>query len=392
MIRSSAPHSPDSPPTLGESSETKPRKPDGGCVSADPPVAAGRILHLLLGAVRRCRSPLPRLRAPGSFVRPLPDVRIAAAALRATLDAASPRGPAVRAALRTLVHAARRAGYPAAQLTPLLGETLLPLLRTRHPGPPGDWLWERLIAWARQDYLEIAPPAAPDEPAAAGVGFVRTNAAAVRTAGAGAAGAGSPDARPVVYRLDGRDLITRVNAAWRDFAEENGAPSLGGGAVGTSLWAHVEGAETQALYRGVHAAVRRSGRPVTLPFRCDAPEERRWMELTVHPLGGGHLQVVSALVRRAAWPRVPLLDPAVPRGPGQFVMCSWCKRVRLDAGGASTGARDTAAAVRPGGHGGGPWVDVVGLPAVRPDAGLPRLVHDACPDCAADVRAVLASA
>jgi hypothetical protein len=324
-------------------------------------------------------------------VRPLPDVRTAAAALQAALDAASPRGSAVRAAVRTLVHAARRAGYPATQLTPLLGETLLPLLRARHPGPAGDWLWERLIAWARQDYVEIVPAAAPKEPAAAGVGAARAYVAEANAAGAGIAAVGQPDPRPVVYRVDGRDVITRVNAAWRAFAAENGAPSLAARAVGTSLWAHVEGAETRALYAAVHAAVRRSGRPVTLPFRCDAPEERRWMELTVRPLGGGHLQVVSALVQQAVWPRVALLDPAEPRGAGQFVMCSWCKRVRVGDG-AAAAATGTTARPTHDGHGAGPWVDPVALPAGRPGAGLPRVVHDVCPDCAADVRAALASA
>jgi hypothetical protein len=37
-------------------------------------------------------------------------------------------------------------------------------------------------------------------------------------------------------------------------------------------------------------------------------------------------------------------------------------------------------------------VDVVGLPPGGPGAGVPRVVHDACPDCAAHVRAALAIA
>ncbi len=301
-----------------------------------------------------------------------PDVQAAAAALRTTLDADRPRGSAVRARVRAFAGAAWRAGVPAASLVPLLGATVLPLLRARHPGPAGDWLWERLVAWAREDH-------------AAAADFGAAVPAAGAPPDAHPPDAHPPDARPAVYRLDARDVITRVNAAWRAFATENGAPALAARAVGTSLWAHVDGAETRRLYRAVHAAVRRSGRPVTLPFRCDAPAEQRWMTLTVRPLGGGHLQVVSALVRRAAQPRVPLLDPAAPRGAGQLVMCSWCKRVHPD-GGDADGDADAgwvdAAAVRP--HGvpdgaGAPWR-------------APRLVHDVCPGCAADVRAALASA
>jgi hypothetical protein len=233
-----------------------------------------------------------------------------------------------------------------------------------------------VVAWAQDDY------------AAAAAGAPGALAAMVA---AGTAGAPPPDAHPVVYRLDARDVITRVNAAWRAFAAENGAPSLAAHAVGTSVWAHVAGATTRDLYGRVHAAVRRSGRPVTLPFRCDAPGEWRWMELTVHSLGGGHLQVVSALVRRAVRPPVALLDPAVARGAWQLAMCSWCKRVRLDAADSNASATTDDDATRDGDRA-HPWVDVESLPVERQGAGAPRIMHDACPDCAADVRATLASA
>lgn len=322
-------------------------------------------------------------------MRSLTDLRIAAAALRAAVSVASPRGSAVLEAARTVGRAARRAGYGPAQLSAFLGRTLLPALHTHHPGPGGEWLWERVVAAVRAAHAE---PAATCASVAARAVARRATRVAAPTAVPAEASAEVP---PVVYRINADDVITRVNAAWGVFAAANGAPALAAHAVGTALWAHIGGAETQRLYGAVYEAVRRSGRAVALPFRCDAPAEQRWMQLTVRPVGRGHLQVASTLVRRAVRPPVPLLDPAAPRGTTQLHMCSWCKRVRLDVGRASDGPL----------AGPEPWVDVEAvagiLPNALPDApgdatagpaALPRVVHDVCADCAADVCATLASA
>jgi hypothetical protein len=319
-------------------------------------------------------------------VRASPDIRIATATLQAALDEPSPRGSVVRGAARDLARAARRVGYAPEELTVLLRETLLPLLRRRHAGPAGDWLWDRVVAWSWAAYVpgDVVAAEPGQAPAAPPVRAVEP-AVASRVVGQVPAAARPVLARhsetPTVYRLDPHDVITRVNSAWRAFAVENGAPALASSVVGTSLWAHVGGTETRRLYSAVLATVRAAGRSVTLPYRCDAPDERRWMQLTVRPLGRGHLQIVSALVRRAARTPVPLLDATLPRGDWPLLVCGWCSRVRTVA----QGAVGVPAAA--------PWVPVEALPAVLTGAAaLPRLVHDACPDCADEVRTVLASA
>jgi hypothetical protein len=319
-------------------------------------------------------------------VRASPEIRIATAALQAALDEPSPRGSVVRAAARDLARAARRVGYAPEELTLLLRETLLPLLHRRHAGPTGDWLWDRVVAWSWAAYGpgDVVAAEAVQAPAVAAVRAAEPGVAG-RVVGRVPAAARPVLAHrseaPTVYRLDPHDVITRVNSAWRTFAIENGAPALAVGAVGTSLWAHVGGTETRRLYSAVLATVRAAGRSVTLPYRCDAPDERRWMQLTVRPLGGGHLQVVSALVRRAARTPVLLLDVTRARGDWPLLVCGWCSRVRTVAEGA-VGVPAQA-----------PWVPVETLPAgLTGAAALPRLVHDVCPDCADEVRTVLASA
>ena len=332
----------------------------------------------------------PALARPRSSpVRPSLEIRIATTALQAKLDASSPRGSEVRAAASDLARLARRDGYSADALTDLLRDSLLPLLRRRHEGPAGDWLWDRVVAWCWGAFA----PAEQDEasetfdvpaPAAADAGDVDGTQRAVVGRVAGVLRAlpdRVPDSAPSVYRVDQHDVITRVNTAWRTFAAANGAPTLASSAVGTSLWAHVSGTETRRLYGALYATVRATGRAVTLPYRCDAPDERRWMELTVRPLGGGQLQVVSALVRRVQRAPVLLLDATVPRGDWPMLVCGWCNRVRT----VSHAALDSAVPA--------PWVNVESVRAGLTGATvLPRLMHDACPDCADEVRTLLASA
>lgn len=313
-------------------------------------------------------------------MQPSPDIRIATTALLAKLDASSPRGSEVRAAACNLAHLARRDGYSAEALTDLLRDSLLPLLRSRHVGPTADWLWDRVVAWSWAAY--------PPEQADTGDAGDARDADRMQSAVVGrVVGVSRPmtvrasDPAPSVYRLDQRDVITRVNTAWRTFASANGAPTLASSAVGTSLWAHVSGTKTRQLYEAVHATVRATGRSLTLPYRCDAPDERRWMTLTVHPLGGGQLQVVSALVRREQRTPVLLLDATVPRGDWPMLVCGWCNRVRT----VSHAAFDRT---KPA-----PWQNVESVRAGMMGAtALPRLMHDACPDCADEVHTLLASA
>jgi hypothetical protein len=173
-----------------------------------------------------------------------------------------------------------------------------------------------------------------------------------------------------------------VSARWGAFAAANGAPWLASGVVGTSLWDHVTGDETRRLYGAVYATARRWGRAVSLRFRCDAPAERRWMRMTVRPLGRGHLRVTTTLLRRAARPPVALLGPAAEHGAGRVALCSLCMRVR---------PHDPTAAARQ-------WLDAEALwalaeaPAGAGDRPLPSAAHEVCADCAADVRAALARA
>jgi hypothetical protein len=174
------------------------------------------------------------------------------------------------------------------------------------------------------------------------------------------------------YWLDGNDRLEAVSAAWLEFARTNSAGHLTRDAViGRSLWDFLTGTEVRLLYQLLFRRVREDGISVVLPFRCDSPSVRRFMELGVRPGDQGGLELEGRLLRTEAREPARLLDPAEARTDDFLTVCSWCKQVRL-----------------PSEH----WVEaeeaIVTLDLFSAPQ-LPRLTHGICSACAARVRRVI---
>ena len=156
-----------------------------------------------------------------------------------------------------------------------------------------------------------------------------------------------------------------VNSEWLSFARENEAASLcSEGVVGERLFRFVADPETRHLYEMIIDAVRSDGRRVTIPFRCDGPAVRRFMELDISQGSEGQVLFESRIVREETREPVSLFDTSVDRSDDFLVVCSWCKRV--DAS--------------------GDWVEVeeaVARLKLFDTARLPQMTHGMCADCAA---------
>lgn len=168
----------------------------------------------------------------------------------------------------------------------------------------------------------------------------------------------------VRYRISSQDTILEVNETWTDFAVENDAPDLRASQVlGQPLWRFISGAETRHLYELLLSRVRQTHGTLVLPFRCDAPTTRRFMEMEMTALPDGEIEFVTWLVRAEPRDAVSLLSPAYAHGRTFLTICSWCKRVRL---------AETA------------WLEVedavarLGLFQLE---ALPQLTHGACQAC-----------
>jgi hypothetical protein len=138
--------------------------------------------------------------------------------------------------------------------------------------------------------------------------------------------------KAIVYRLNSQDEFIDLNDEWSHFAVANNTSSLlPDHVLGRPLWDFITDQTTSQLYREMLDQVH-AGRSVKFNFRCDGPEHRRYMEMTISPLDGGQVQFESRTVREEERPRQELLDPLAPRAGDLLRICGWCKRVDVGKG------------------------------------------------------------
>jgi hypothetical protein len=131
----------------------------------------------------------------------------------------------------------------------------------------------------------------------------------------------------ICYRLDADDCIVEVGGDWEDFASANEAPHLlSGNVIGQSLWDFVRGRSLQELYRTLLEHVRTSGKNLRFAYRCDSPDERRYMDMELLLQPHNIIEFRSRLVRSETNP-LPLRVRAAATGSAMFVRCSICNRL-----------------------------------------------------------------
>ncbi|WP_442509758.1 hypothetical protein SH528x_001354 [Novipirellula sp. SH528] len=136
------------------------------------------------------------------------------------------------------------------------------------------------------------------------------------------------------YRVDASDIIVEVDQWWLAFAKENNTIDLDEpSVVGKSLWSFIADYATQKLYKEIHRFVRVTGNPITVPFRCDSPTLKRYMQLTITQRENQQLAYESILLRAVPSRRLSVLDPSEERSAAFLTMCSFCKRSLIEPAG-----------------------------------------------------------
>lgn len=132
----------------------------------------------------------------------------------------------------------------------------------------------------------------------------------------------------ILYRVNYLDEIVFVNEDWDIFATANGAPHLlSKNIIGKLLWQFVTDETTSQLYREmIHRA--RGGQIIQFNFRCDAPDLRRFLEMSIKP-AGENVQFETRALRLESRPAQTLLKSDVPRAGGLLSICGWCKKVEV---------------------------------------------------------------
>ncbi|MGD2174847.1 MAG: hypothetical protein PVJ27_05545, partial [Candidatus Brocadiaceae bacterium] len=137
------------------------------------------------------------------------------------------------------------------------------------------------------------------------------------------------DMRTFIHRIDARDVIEYVNDEWVEFGAENWDAESARAVVGTSLWEYVATPAVKNLLQTVVARLRQTRSRVKLPYRCDSPAARRYMEMEMEASAEGQVEFRSRTIREEEREPVYLLAQSEELATGVLLMCSWCKRVNV---------------------------------------------------------------
>ena len=89
----------------------------------------------------------------------------------------------------------------------------------------------------------------------------------------------------VNYTVDSDDVIVRINDAWDSFAEANDASKLDRSTVlGKPLFHYISGDATRMFVWSIFNNVRIRQEEYIRQYRCDSPELKRYMKMTITPL------------------------------------------------------------------------------------------------------------
>lgn len=169
----------------------------------------------------------------------------------------------------------------------------------------------------------------------------------------------------ITYSIDQRDIITDISASWSLFAQDNcwNEGANPNNIIGCSLWDFIQGIAVRHLYERLFYKVRTGASICPIPFRCDAPHSRRFLDMSLKQLPNDIIEVSCAIRHTEPRDPVAMLDINAKRSENILSMCSWCKKIAV--------AQDV-------------WTDVEEalrrLRLFEADE-YPRLSHGICPEC-----------
>ena len=136
------------------------------------------------------------------------------------------------------------------------------------------------------------------------------------------------DSRIFVHRVDNRGRMSYVNTPWLDFAAENDWPVTAIEILGQPLMASVSDPQLRYLYGLLMARLRDGAGPFRFPYRCDAPDCRRYMQMEMlYSHDAREIEFRSQIRRIERRTSQDLLDARHPTDQRQLDICSSCKRV-----------------------------------------------------------------
>lgn len=174
-----------------------------------------------------------------------------------------------------------------------------------------------------------------------------------------------PYSQIIIYQIDESDLITYVSDNWNQFAQDNNAAenTFQPCVLNKPIWNFIVDLETRHLYKILVNKVRSTGTIIRVPFRCDSPGSRRFMIMTINPLSGNNIELLSHVLRIEFRDSVQILDKNSTRSNAMITMCSFCKKIAV----AKNKWEEAEEAIR--------------ILHLFDSASMPQITHGLCPDC-----------
>ena len=146
-----------------------------------------------------------------------------------------------------------------------------------------------------------------------------------------AAHAHASTAHTVGFVLNDQDEIVAVDHDWNRFAFENGVPELRASyVIGKPLLTFVSGKVSRHYVQEMIRKVRKLGAPVEFDYRCDSPEERRYMRMRVSAGQDGEVHFLNSILRTEKRKEPVRFYRPAQRVKGAYIRCSMCNRIQVD--------------------------------------------------------------
>lgn len=134
------------------------------------------------------------------------------------------------------------------------------------------------------------------------------------------------------YTVDKNNHIVAVNQSFIQFAEQNAWAIELDAVMDKPLLSFIDGQETQIFTELLLARVREKQQLVTIPFRCDSQNCRRYLSMSISPMADGMLSFSNQLHKQELRSPLALAKEATHSiNPQHKVcMCSWCNKFKIN--------------------------------------------------------------
>lgn len=164
------------------------------------------------------------------------------------------------------------------------------------------------------------------------------------------------------WSIDHENKITEVNDSWLNFAKAAGVSLSRKNVIGHSLFEFIKDEDVKTIYKLFIDRVRQTKKAIVIPYRCDSPDLRRFMEMVIDPQNG-EILFTGREVRTEKKEAVSLFDSTkIKRSNKNITYCSNCLRINVNE----------------------EWLDVEKVIIVLElfnQKDLPKIISSICDDC-----------